>query len=145
MNHPEQYPVLLAEDNDSDLIFLQRAIRKAGVSVSLQLVRNGEEAVNYLLGEGNYANQERYPLPMLIISNMKMPRMNGLELLTWVKQQPNFKHLPVIVMSSSEDPDEMNQVTTLGGSAYFVKTSSLDMLAEIVKKMISFLPRSQEL
>ena len=91
--------------NDSDLIFLERAIRKAGVSVSLQLVRNGEEAVNYLLGEGKYADRERYPLPMLIITNMKMLRMNGLELLAWVKQQPNLKHLPVIVLRRMQNTE----------------------------------------
>ena len=123
---------------------MQRAIRKAGVSFALHIVSNGEEAVSYLLGEGKYADRELYPEPLLLITNMKMPRMNGLELLAWVKQQPNLKNLPVIVMSSSEDPDEMNEVTTLGGSAYFVKTSSLDKLAEIVRKIISFLPEQNQ-
>ncbi|NEU82836.1 response regulator [Nostoc sp. UIC 10630] len=146
MKYSQPYPVLLAEDNVADLIFIQRAIRKANVPFSLQVVSNGEEAVRYLLGEEQYADRKLYPFPALLISNMKMPRMNGLELLAWVKQQPNFQNLPVIVMSSSEDPDEMSQVITLGGSAYFVKTSCLDMLSQIVKKMVSFLPeQNQEL
>ena len=144
MDYSQPYPVLLAEDNNADLIFMQRAIRQAGVCLVLHIVSNGEEAVSYLLGEGKYADRELYPEPLLLITNMKMPRMNGLELLAWVKQQPNLKNLPVIVMSSSEDPDEMNEVTTLGGSAYFVKTSSLDKLAEIVRKIISFLPEQNQ-
>jgi CheY-like chemotaxis protein len=135
-----QHIVLLAEDSADDLIFIKRAIRKAGASVSLQIVGNGEEAVSYLLGEGFYSDRERYPFPALIITNMKMPRMNGLELLAWIKQQPTLKHLPVLVMSSSEDPDEMSKVAALGGSSYFVKTSSLGALKEVVKQMMSFLP-----
>ncbi|MUG93950.1 response regulator [Scytonema sp. UIC 10036] len=143
MNNPGAYPVLLAEDNEGDLIFLQRAIRKAGVPISLHVVSNGEEAVSYLLGEGQYADRERYPEPVILITNVKMPRMNGLELLTWVKQQSNYKHLPVLVMSSSEEPEEMNQVTALGGCVYFVKTSNLDTLTEFVKQMMTYI-RDQE-
>jgi len=140
-----QHIVLLVEDNADDLIFIQRAIRKAGASVSLQHVGNGEEAVSYLLGKGLYCDRERYPFPALIVTNMKMPRMNGLELLTWIKQQPTLKHLPVLVMSSSENPDEMSQVAALGGSSYFVKTSSIGALTEVVKQMMSFLqPLNQE-
>lgn len=135
-----QHIVLLVEDNADDLIFIQRAIRKAGVSIFLQHVENGEEAVSYLLGEGFYSDRERYPFPALIVTNMKMPRMNGLELLTWIKQQPTLKHLPVLVMSSSENPDEMSKVAALDGSSYFVKTSSLGALTEVVKQMMSFLP-----
>lgn len=140
MTNSSKHIILLVEDNADDVIFIQRAICKAGASVSLQIVGNGEEAVSYLLGEGSYSDRERYPFPALIITNMKMPRMNGLELLTWIKQQPTLKHLPVLVMSSSENPDEMSKVAALGGSSYFVKTSSLDALKEVVKHMMSFLP-----
>ena len=140
MTNSSQFIVLLVEDNADDLIFIQRAIRKAGVSISLQHVENGEEAMSYLLGESWYSNRERYPFPAMIVTNMKMPRMNGLELLTWIKQQPTLKHLPVLVMSSSEDADEMSKVAALGGSSYFVKTSSLGALTEVVKRMMSFLP-----
>ncbi len=140
MTTPERYIVLLVEDNASDLLFIQRAIRKAGIPIALYLVENGELAVSYLLGEGVYADREQYPFPALIITNMKMPRMNGLELLRWVKQQPNMKHLPVLVMSSSDDPYEMNQVITLGCSAYFAKTGNLNLLTAVVIRMMSFLP-----
>jgi CheY-like chemotaxis protein len=139
MNTPDLYPVLVAENNEDDLIFLQRAIRKAGVSVSLHVVSNGEEAVSYLLGEGEYADRERYPEPVLLITNVKMPRMNGLELLVWVKQQPKYRDLPVLVMSSSEEPEEMDRVTALGGCGYFVKTSNLNELTEFVKQMMSYI------
>jgi CheY-like chemotaxis protein len=96
--------------------------------------------MSYLLAEGFYSDRERYPFPAPIVTNMKMPRMNGLELLAWIKQQPSLKHLPVLVMSSSEDPNEMSQVAALDGSSYFVKTSSLGGLTEVVKHMMSFLP-----
>jgi CheY-like chemotaxis protein len=140
VTNSSKHIVLLVEDNADDLIFIQRSIRKAGVSISLQHVENGEEAMSYLLAEGFYSDRERYPFPALIITNMKMPRMNGLELLAWIKHQPTLKHLPVLVMSSSEDADEMSKVAALGGSSYFVKTSSLGALTEVVKQMMSFLP-----
>lgn len=140
MTNSSKHIVLLVEDNANDLIFIQRAIRKAGVSIFLQHVENGEEAMSYLLGEGSYCDRERYPFPAMIVTNMKMPRMNGLQLLTWIKQQPTLKHLPVLVMSSSEDVYEMSKVAALGGSSYFVKTTSLGALTEVVKQMMSFLP-----
>lgn len=136
--------VLLAEDNPNDLFLVKRAIRKANLAVSVQVVGNGEEAVSYLMGEGDYADTERYPLPALILTNLKMPRMNGLELLIWVKQQPNLQDIPVVVMSSSEEPDEVRQITDLGANSYFVKPLSVDALAETLKNVMSFLPSVEQ-
>ena len=144
MSTAQKPTVLLAEDDPNDLFLVKRAIRKAKLAISLQVVGNGEEAVSYLMREGDYADTERYPLPTLILTNLKMPRMNGIELLIWVKQQPNLKDIPVIVMSSSEEPDEVSQVTDLGANAHFVKPLSVDALAKILKSLMSLLPSVEQ-
>jgi CheY-like chemotaxis protein len=141
MTDSRQYIVLLAEDNPNDLWLVQRAIRRMNVPISLQHVGNGEEAVSYLLGEAHYANRERYPLPELILSNLKMPRMGGLELLAWLKQQPDLKDIPIVIMSGSEEPNEVNQVMKLGADHY-VKPLSIETLQEIIQAIVRSLPPS---
>lgn len=144
MTTAQKPTVLLAEDDPNDLFLVQRAIRKANLAISLRVVRNGEEAVSYLMAEGDYADTERYPLPVLILTNLKMPRMNGLELLIWVKQQPHLKDIPVVVMSGSEEPDEVSRVIDLGANSHFVKPLSVDALAEILKNLMSLLPSVEQ-
>jgi CheY-like chemotaxis protein len=126
-----KYRFLFAEDNPSDIFFVERAIKKANLPIQLHIVRNGEEAVNYLCGRGMFADRDRYPLPMLVLSNMKMPKMNGLELLTWIRQQPEFQDLPVVVMSNSDNPDESNQFNPLEACSYMIKPFSPDDLIEL--------------
>ena len=132
MTNPEQPTVLLAEDDPNDLLFFKRAICKANLAISLQVVENGVEAVKYLMGEDSYADRESYPLPRLIITDIKMPLMNGFELLAWVKQQPDLQYIPVAVMSSSEEAAKRNQATALGASSYLLKSVSFDALVENV-------------
>jgi CheY-like chemotaxis protein len=88
----------LGEDNPIEVILIQRAIRQTNLAISLQHVENGEEAIAYLQGEGIYVDRERYPFPRLLLTNVKMPRMGGLELLAWVRQQQHLKDLPVVVL-----------------------------------------------
>ncbi len=135
-----QYPILLAEDNPNDLLFIKRAIDRGGLPFILHHVVNGEEAVGYLQGEGQYEDRERYPLPSLVISNVKMPRMNGLQLLQWIRQQSAWKDLLVVVLSGSGDPGEVGQFERLGVNSYFVKPVDLDDLVTTLQEVIALLP-----
>src|SRR5712671_1513263 len=92
--------ILLAEDYDDDVALLQRAFQKVEVG-RLEVVRNGDEAIEYLLGGGPYSDRERYPFPNVMLIDMKMPRRSGLEVLQWVRQREPIKGLPVIVLTSS--------------------------------------------
>ncbi|MFQ4146096.1 response regulator [Chlorogloeopsis sp. ULAP02] len=139
-SQPGQRTMLLAEDSTSDLMLVQRTLSRLDSPVALYVVRNGEEAIAYLQGEGEYANRQRYPFPDLVMTNMKMPRITGMELLAWIRQQPELQPLPVVVMSSSNDPDEFERATELHVNSYFVKPLRLEDLVETVRSIVALLP-----
>src|SRR5437870_10171701 len=98
--------VLLAEDDPDDILLTQIAFEKARLANPLQVVRDGEEAIAYLKGEGHFADRHRFPLPILLLLDLKMPKVNGFQVLEWLRHDPHLKRLPVAVMTSSDhDPD----------------------------------------
>ncbi len=128
--------ILLVEDEPDARFLIVTSFELADLPVSFQVVTNGQEAVNYLSGKEPYANTECYPLPVMIMTNVRLPFMSGFELLKWIKQHPKLKHLPVVVISVCDDPDDLIQAASLGACSYFVKTSSYDDLIDIVVKQV---------
>jgi DNA-binding response OmpR family regulator len=135
MMNLEDETILLVEDNPRDVLLIQRAFRKANVTVPLQVVEDGEVAVRYLSGEEPYTDRDRYPLPVLILLDLKLPRKSGAEVLGWLRQQPALKRLPVVVLTSSKEYADINHIYDLGGNAYMVKPVAFDNLVEIVKAL----------
>ena len=135
MMNLEDETILLVEDNPTDVLLIQRAFRKANVTVPLQVVEDGEVAVRYLSGEEPYTDRDRYPLPVLILLDLKLPRKSGAEVLAWLRQQPALKRLPVVVLTSSKEYADINHIYDLGGNAYMVKPVAFDNLVEIVKAL----------
>jgi CheY-like chemotaxis protein len=135
MMNLEDETILLVEDNPRDVLLIQRAFRKANVTVPLQVVEDGEVAVRYLSGEEPYTDRDRYPLPVLILLDLKLPRKSGAEVLAWLRQQPALKRLPVVVLTSSKEYADINHIYDLGGNAYIVKPVAFDNLVEIVKAL----------
>lgn len=133
--NPEQYTILLVEDNPKDVLLIQRAFRKANVAIPLQVVEDGEAAVFYLSGEEPYTDRDRHPLPVLILLDLKLPRKSGAEVLFWLRQQPNLRRLPVVVLTSSKEYADINKVYDMGANAYIVKPVAFDNLVEIVKTL----------
>ncbi len=127
--------ILLAEDDPNDVLLIQRAFQRTQVANPLQVVRDGEEALAYLSGHGPFADRERYPLPVLMLMDLKMPRKSGLELLEWVRQQPGLKRLPIIVLTSSNQSPDINRAYELGANSYLVKPAGFDSLLELVKNL----------
>ncbi len=127
--------ILLVEDNSQDVILMQRAFRKAAITKPFQVVNDGEAAVLYLSGQGPYTDRSQYPLPVLVLLDLKLPRKSGAEVLLWLRQQPELKRLPVVVLTSSKEYADVNRVYDLGANAYMVKPVAFDGLVEIVKTL----------
>ncbi len=127
--------ILLVEDNPRDVLLIQRAIRKAEIVTPLQVVRDGDVAVAYLSGQAPYCDRDSYPLPVLVLLDLKLPRRSGAEVLMWIRQQSGLKRLPVVVLTSSQEYADVNRVYDLGANAYMAKPVSFDALVEIVKTL----------
>lgn len=128
--------ILIVEDNPVDILLIQRAFRQANLShISLQIVRDGDAAVLYLNAEGEYSDRECYPLPMLMLLDLKLPRRSGHEVLEWVRQQPDLKRLPVIMLTSSRETIDVNQAYDLGVNSYLVKPIGLAALVEMLRTL----------
>lgn len=114
-------PILAAEDDENDALFLTRAHKEAGLENPLVIVRDGQEAVDYLGGASIYADRAAHPLPGLLLLDLKMPRMNGFDVLAWLAMQPDLKHLPVIILSSSSNEADMERARQMGARDYLIK------------------------
>jgi len=127
--------VLIAEDDPSDVFLLQRAFNAAGVPASLHFVRDGQEAIDYLGGEANYADRTAYPLPDLMLLDLKMPRLNGFDVLQWLRQQPGLKRLLVTILTSSDQARDIDRAYDLGANSYLLKPHGSGELAELVQRV----------
>jgi CheY-like chemotaxis protein len=131
--------ILLVEDSPDDVFFLKRALRHAQVEADLRVVTNGREAQSYLSGAAPYADRRKHPLPWLVLLDLRMPLMSGLEVLAWIRSRPNLANLSVIVLTSSLEDSEMQRTFELGVVSYLVKPPT----AEMVEKTFRFLRQSQ--
>jgi CheY-like chemotaxis protein len=131
----DQPTVLLVEDEPNDVLLIQRAFKKVGITCPIQVIPDGEQAVLYLSGHEPYSDRERYPLPVLIILDLKLPRRSGLEVLDWLRQQPGLKRLPVVVLTSSGQATDINRAYDLGANSYLVKPVHRDALLDMVKAL----------
>jgi len=127
--------ILLVEDSPDDVLLVRRAFQKAGIENPIVAVENGDEALAYLDGTGLYADRQRYPLPTLMLLDLKLPRRSGLEVLAWVRQHSGIKRLPVIVLTSSRDEDDINRAYDLGANSYLVKPVAFDDLLRLVRSL----------
>jgi CheY-like chemotaxis protein len=113
--------VLYIEDDDLDVLLMRRAWRKVALANPLHVLRDGHEAEAYLAGSGKYANRTVHPMPGLVLSDLNLPRISGLDLLKWIREQPTIQALPVILLSSSNLSRDIQRATALGANAYWVK------------------------
>ncbi|MEG5067001.1 response regulator [Microcoleus sp. B3-A4] len=126
--------ILLVEDNPVDVLLMQRAFRnEIFANTSLQIVRDGDAAVFYLNGDGEYSDRDRYPLPAIILLDLKLPRRSGHEVLVWLKQQPELKRLPVVMLTSSRQTLDVKRAYDLGVNSYLVKPVGFASLLEMMQ------------
>jgi len=124
--------ILLAKDNETDALLLKRAIQVAGVKANLQIVHDGQEAVDYLSGRNSFADRALHPLPRLMLLDLKMPKLDGFQVLRILRTDLRFTQLPVIVLTSSENPSDIKRAYELGATSYFCKPGSVEGLDEMI-------------
>ncbi len=130
--------ILLADDNPDDALLMKLAFRKAGIINPIQVVRDGVEAVQYVKGEAAYSNRKKYPFPSLLLLDLKMPRMSGFEVLSWIRQQPGLKRLVVIVLTHSNETPDIDKAHDLGANSYLVKPSNFTSFVDMVRSLKSY-------
>src|SRR5689334_9161892 len=126
-------PILLIEDNEDDVFLMQRAIENAAIVNALFVVEDGQQAIDYMDGTGKFSDRSRYPLPALIFLDLKLPIVKGLEVLAWIREKPEFDNTVIVVLTSSNEPKDLNESYRLGANSYVVKPPTANQLLEMAK------------
>lgn len=120
--------ILYAEDEETDAFFVERAFKQAGISQRLVVVRSGQEAIDYLAGRGDYADRARHPLPRLVLLDLNMPGVSGLEVLKWIRTTPAVCTLVTIMLTSSNQDVDVHRAYQQGANGYLVKPADIHSL-----------------
>jgi CheY-like chemotaxis protein len=130
--------ILLVEDYEDDVFAMERALLQANITNSLQVVTDGQQALDYLSGTGQYSNRTQYPLPFIVFLDLKLPFVDGFEVLTWVRQQPALESLVVIILTGSAESRDQDKAYALGARSYLVKPPTAETLNGIFDSLKSF-------
>lgn len=123
--------MLVIEDNDDDAVLLRRAFTKGKILNAIRFVHSADEAVAYLTGTGKYRDRLEFPLPSLILLDLKLPGMSGHDFLKWIRNEPNLRSLRVVVLSSSDEMRDVNLAYQLGANSFLVKPADFERFVEI--------------
>ncbi len=134
----ERLTVVIAEDDDDAIHLLEAALQAIACEHMVRIVRDGQDALEYLKGEGKYADRNAFPFPDVLLIDLKMPLVSGMEVLGWLSKHPECNVLPTIVFSSSSHPSDIKRAYGLGASAYFVKPIAYEQLKGILRSTFEF-------
>jgi CheY-like chemotaxis protein len=130
-------PILQVEDDPNDAFFLKRAMDKAGVTNPINVATDGQQAIDYLKGAGKYSDRELFPLPCLVLLDLKLPYVMGLEVLTWIRSHA-LESLVVVILTASADATDVATAYRLGANAFLIKPSEASKLESIAKAIKDF-------
>jgi CheY-like chemotaxis protein len=125
--------ILLVEDNEEDAFLLQRAFRIHKIECALQFAEDGEAAIDYLAGNGKFADRAQHPIPTLMLLDLKLPYVNGFEVLTWLAAQPPGQQVRTIILTSSGEDRDRDRAEEFGVHSYFTKPPSSELIAAVAK------------
>lgn len=131
--------VLNVEDNLDDVLLLKRACRKAEAQFALHFAEDGELALEYLLGRGEFGDRTKHPLPNFILLDLKMPRRDGFEVLNWLKSNAEFRSIPVAIFSSSTNDNDIDRAVKGGADGYLAKPLNYDALVDLMRRVDALL------
>jgi CheY-like chemotaxis protein len=134
-SHNVRPVILLVDDNPHDVVLIRLAFRKVGIIDTIQLVKDGGEAIRYVQGEGLYADRIHYPPPTLLLLDLKMPGANGFEVLKWIRAQEHLDSLVVVVMSGSRDDADIQRAYELGANSYLIKPTKFEDLVRMMESL----------
>jgi len=141
------FTLLLADDDENDVTFfkcaLEESSQKSGVPVRLVVARDGEEALAYLKGEGEFGDRTKHPFPHIVVTDLKMPRLNGLGVLAWLKEHEEYQRIPKILMSGSSEECDVDEAYRLGANTFFQKPSTINEFRELVYHLVCYWAHTQ--
>jgi CheY-like chemotaxis protein len=140
----ENSTILIAEDDENDICLIKRAFHRARFDNPLRFVRDGEEAIACLKGTGTDADRDAYPPPALVLLDIKMPLKNGFEVLSWIREQAEFNHLPVVMLTSSQESSDISRAYSLGANSYLVKPATFASLVEMLNRLREYCNFTQQ-
>lgn len=135
--------ILLVEDSDDDAYLIGRAFERASVGNPLRRLKNGGEAIAYLNGDPPYWNRAEYPLPAMVLLDIKMPMTDGFEVLKWIRRQPEFTRLCVVMLTSSDEIRDVNLAYQLGATSFLVKPLDFWNAAELSRAIERLLAKGE--
>jgi len=127
--------ILLAEDSPDDVFLIRSAFKKNSFKDPIYVVSNGEEVLQYLKGEAPYSDRKRYPIPHLLLLDLNMPRLNGFEVLSWIRGRQEWMCLPVIVLTTSFYGPEIKRAYDLGANSFITKPPEFSHLLASLKEV----------
>lgn len=130
--------ILVAEDNPDEAILLQRAFKRAGMEVRVHVCKDGDEATEYLRGEKGFSDRARFPFPNMVITDLKMPRCDGFELLERIQQEQRCTVYPRVVLSASAEDRDVQRAFQVGASCYLQKPARFEDLLRMVRALCEF-------
>jgi CheY-like chemotaxis protein len=130
--------ILLVEDDPNDVLLIERAFQKASMRNLLTVVRDGEQAISYLRGQGSFSDRAQFPLPFLVLLDLKMPGTDGFEVLQQVRSEPELKRLLIVVLTSSNFQADVDRAYELGANSYLVKPVEFDEMVHLIKRFEAY-------
>jgi len=127
--------LLVVDDDENDIRLLRRAFLKVGVDVYMEVVHDGEEAIQYLRGEDRFGDRQMFPLPRLLLLDLKMPRASGFEVLEWVRKQVGLRRMLVVVMTNSDEPEDVDRAYDLGANSFLKKPDDFSNLIKVTQRL----------
>jgi CheY-like chemotaxis protein len=125
--------ILIVEDNPNDVLLLQKALTKAGITNPVQVVEDGVDAISYLRGVDKFKDRAEFPFPSVVFTDLKMPRMGGFEVLEWLRSHQECSVIPVIMLTNSRIDEDIRRAYQLGANSYIVKPQEFEKLVELLR------------
>src|SRR4051794_22851789 len=130
--------VLLVEDRDDDVLIVRRAFEKLGLPNPIKVVTDGDQAISYLAGTAVYADRKLYPMPGLVLLDLKMPVRDGFEVLEWIRSQPGISGLPVVVLTTTDAIKDVSRAYAAGANSFLVKPMEFEQYMGLLQTLKKF-------